>query len=168
MAPIYINVLERQIFVLFPFTTSLILLHLTRDSFPSLPITLVQASTHSRQLIHSNCVPFLISIWVGHTVTQCSQAVQSAPSGSSFFLKMSLFLFSSYILPPYSHHIWLGVYPHHRGTRFETLEYGPTYFTQFLLLRNYWLIPYYLRNSGGTVSLIPRNSQGKEHFHWLP
>ena len=62
--------------------TSYSLDQVTKDGFPSLPITVVHASTHSKQLIHSSCKPFLISICVGQIVTQASQAVHSA-SGSS-------------------------------------------------------------------------------------
>ena len=52
--------------------------------FPTLSITMSQASMHAVQLTHSSCVPLRMSMPVGQTSTHWSQSTQSPAVRSSF------------------------------------------------------------------------------------
>ena len=80
------------------FSIALELVHVIKDGLPNFSITGVQASAHSKQLIHSNCIPFRISMCVGQIRTQASHPVQSSVSNGG--LELSLVPFASKILPP--------------------------------------------------------------------
>ena len=79
-------VLKRKYCVLTPFSAALELVHVIKEGLPNFPITGVQASAHSKQLIHSNCIPLRISMCVGQTLTHASHPVQSSVAKGGLLL----------------------------------------------------------------------------------